>query len=36
MTIYSLDSFMNGDISSMIEALISADTAEKLKNGIFE
>ena len=36
MTIYSLDSFMNGDISGMIDALISADTAEKLKNGIFE
>lgn len=36
MTLYSLDSFMNGDISGMIDALISADTAEKLKNGIFE
>ena len=33
LTLYSLDSFMNGDISSMIDALISADTAEKLKNG---
>ena len=31
LTIYSLDSFMNGDINTMIEALISADTAEKLK-----
>ena len=31
LTIYSLDSFMNGDINMMIEALISADTAEKLK-----
>ena len=34
MTLYSLDTFMNGDISAMIDALISADTAEKLKNGI--
>ena len=34
LTLYSLDNFMNGDISSMIDALISADTAEKLKNGI--
>ena len=31
LTVYSLDSFMNGDINMMIEALISADTAEKLK-----
>jgi len=31
LTVYSLDSFMNGDINTMIEALISADTAEKLK-----
>ena len=35
LTVYSLDSFMNGDISAMIDALISADTAEKMKNGIF-
>lgn len=32
LTLYSLESFLNGDISSMIDALISADTAEKLKN----
>lgn len=34
MTIYDLESFMNGNIASIIDALISADTAEKLKNGI--
>lgn len=32
LTLYSLDSFMNGDISGMIDALITADSAEKLKN----
>ena len=31
-TIHSLDSFVNGDIDDMIDALITADTAEKLKN----
>lgn len=34
-TIYSLESFLNGNIEPMIEALITADTAEKLKNGEF-
>ena len=34
MTIYDLESIMNGNIASVIDALISADTAEKLKNGI--
>ena len=34
LTLYSLDAFMNGDISGLIDSLISADTAEKLKNGI--
>ncbi|MBO4428847.1 MAG: peptide chain release factor 1 [Clostridia bacterium] len=34
LTLYSLDDFMNGNISQMIDALIAADTAEKLKNGI--
>jgi len=33
-TIYSLESFLNGEIGEMIDALISADTAEKLKNNI--
>ena len=32
LTIYSLDSFMNGNIDAMIDALITADSAEKLKN----
>ena len=32
LTLYSLESFLNGDIGDMIDALITADTAEKLKN----
>ena len=32
VTLYSLESFLNGNISEMIDALITADTAEKLKN----
>lgn len=31
LTLYSLDAFLNGDIGAMIDALITADTAEKLK-----
>jgi len=31
LTLYSLDDFLNGNISEMIEALINADTAEKLQ-----
>ena len=31
LTLYSLDSFLNGNIGGMIDALITADTAEKLK-----
>ena len=31
LTLYSLESFLNGDIGGMIDALITADTAEKLK-----
>ena len=34
-TIYSLESFLNGAIDGMIDALATADTAEKLKNGEF-
>ena len=30
LTLYSLENFMNGDIGDMIDALIAADTAEKL------
>ncbi len=31
LTLYSLDSFLNGNIGAMIDALITADTAERLK-----
>ena len=31
MTLYSLESFLDGNIGDMIDALITADTAEKLK-----
>lgn len=31
LTLYSLDAFLNGNISEMIESLISADTAERLQ-----
>ena len=31
LTLYSLDNFLNGNIGAMIDALITADTAEKLK-----
>ncbi len=33
LTLYSLESFLNGNIGEMIDALITADAAEKLKNG---
>ncbi len=33
LTLYSLESFMNGSIDEMVDALITADTAEKLKSG---
>jgi len=33
LTLYSLDSFLNGEIDEMIDALIAADRAEKLKAG---
>ena len=31
LTLFSLDNFLNGNIGAMIDALITADTAEKLK-----
>ena len=31
LTLYSLESFLNGNIGAMIDALVTADTAEKLK-----
>jgi peptide chain release factor 1 len=32
LTLFSLESFLNGNIGAMIDALITADTAEKLKS----
>ena len=32
-TIYSLEAFLNGDIDEMVEALIAADRADRLKEG---
>ena len=32
LTLHSLESFLNGNIDEMIDALITADTAEKLKS----
>jgi len=32
LTLYSLDSFVNGDLDTMLDALATAETAEKLKN----
>jgi len=34
-TLYSLDNFLNGDMTELLEALRTADTAEKLKNNEF-
>ncbi len=33
LTLYTLETFLNGNIDTMIDALITADTAEKLKSG---
>jgi peptide chain release factor 1 len=35
LTMYSLENFLNGDMHGMIDALITADTAEKLKGNEF-
>ena len=32
VTVHSLENFLNGDIDDMVDALITADTAEKLKS----
>ena len=32
LTLYSLESFLNGDIGAMLDALAAADAAERLKN----
>ena len=31
LTLYKLESILNGDMDELIDALITADTAEKLK-----
>ena len=31
LTLHSLESFLNGNIDTMIDSLLTADTAEKLK-----
>ncbi len=36
LTLHSLESFLNGNIDDMIDALLTADTAEKLKENQFE
>ncbi len=33
LTVYRLDAVMNGDLDEIIDALVMADQAEKLKNG---
>ena len=33
LTLYKIDAIMNGDLDELIDALITADQAEKLKNG---
>ena len=35
LTLHSLESFLNGNIDNMIDALLTADTAEKLKENQF-
>lgn len=35
LTVHSIDTFINGNIDEMIDALATADTAEKLKNGTY-
>ena len=32
LTLYKLDSFIDGDLTDMIDGLITSDQAEKLKN----
>lgn len=33
LTLYSLESFLDGDIGEMVDALATTDAAERLKNG---
>ena len=32
LTLYKLDAVLNGDLDEIIDALVTADTAEKLRN----
>jgi peptide chain release factor 1 len=34
MTLYSLDTFLGGDIQEMIDALELAENTEKMKSGV--
>ena len=36
LTVFKLENFMNGDIDEVIDALITADTAERMKAGEYE
>ena len=36
LTLYKLEQILNGDLDELIDALITADTAEKLKAGAEE
>ena len=33
LTLYKIEGIMNGDLDELIDALVTADQAEKLKNG---
>ena len=33
LTLYKIDAIMDGDLDELIDALVTADQAEKLKNG---
>ena len=33
LTVYRLDAVLNGDLDEIIDALVTADTAERLKGG---
>jgi peptide chain release factor 1 len=34
LTLYKIDEIMNGDLDELIDALVTADQAEKLKTGV--
>ncbi|MBP3485995.1 MAG: hypothetical protein J6J81_04060 [Oscillospiraceae bacterium] len=33
LTLYKIDAIMDGDLDELIDALVTADQAERLKNG---